>query len=316
MINSNIADHILKTVKIQDLFGQKNFKQIDIEYHPHSKSLWTYMKPKGVNCFNVDLLKEIRLNDEELETNGGLYLHEGELKPVDYYVVASRMQGVFNYGGDLALFSQLIKDRNRTGLLEYAKLCVDCVYSRATNYLSPLITISLVQGEALGGGFETALSSNIIIAERSARMGLPEIIFNLFPGMGAYSFLARRVGSRMAEEMISSGNIYAAPELLAMGVVDILAEDGEGEKAVMDYIKQQSRKVNGLRAMYECRRHFNPVSYKEMMDITEIWVNAALKMSDKDIQIMSRIVKSQIRQNETKKEMQTDNTHQAELIAA
>ena len=53
-----------------------------------------------------------------------------------------------------------------------------------------------------------------------------------------------------------------------------------------------------------------------MMDITEIWVNAALKMSDKDIQIMSRIVKSQIRQNETKKEMQTDNTHQAELIAA
>jgi DSF synthase len=68
--------------------------------------------------------------------------------------------------------------------------------------------------------------------------------------------------------------------------------------------------------MYECRRHFNPVSYKEMMDITEIWVNAALKMSDKDIQIMSRIVKSQIRQNETKKEMQTDNTHQAELIAA
>jgi hypothetical protein len=78
MINSNIADHILKTVKIQDLFGQKNFKQIDVEYHPDSKSLWTYMKPKGVNCFNVDLLKEIRINDEELETNGGLYLHEGE----------------------------------------------------------------------------------------------------------------------------------------------------------------------------------------------------------------------------------------------
>lgn len=316
MINSNITDHILKAVKIQDLFGQKNYKQIDVEYHPSSKTLWTYMKPLGVNCFNIELLKEIRINDEELETNGGLFLQEGELKPVDYYVVASRTQGVFNYGGDLALFSQLIQDRNRAGLLEYAKLCVDCVYSRAVNYLSPLITISLIQGEALGGGFETALSSNIIIAERSARMGLPEIIFNLFPGMGAYSFLARRVGAKMAEEMISSGNIYSAQELHTMGVVDMLAEDGEGENAVSDYIKQQSRKVNGLRAMYECRRHFNPVLYNEMMNITEIWVNAALKMRDKDIQIMNRIVRSQIRQNEMKRDTQTDDSHNAELIAA
>lgn len=274
------------------------------------------MKPLGIHCFNTDLLKEIRINDEELETNGGLFLHEGELKTVDYYVVASRTQGVFNYGGDLALFSELIKERNRTGLLEYAKLCVDCVYSRAVNYLSPLITISLVQGEALGGGFETALSSNVIIAERSARMGLPEIIFNLFPGMGAYSFLARRVGPRIAEEMIASGNIYTAKDLHTMGVVDILAEDGEGEKAVSDFIKQQGRRANGLRAMYECRRHFNPISYKEMMDITEIWVNAALKLSDKDIQIMNRIVRSQIRQNETKTDLHLNTTQATELIAA
>lgn len=316
MINSKITEQILRAVKIQELFGQKNFTQIEVEYSPATKTLWTYMKPHGIHCFNVDLLKEIRLNDEELEANGGLFLYEGELQPVDYYVVASRTAGVFNYGGDLALFSQLIKDRNRTGLLEYAKLCVDCVYSRAVNYLSPLITISLVQGEALGGGFETALSSNIIIAERSARMGLPEIIFNLFPGMGAYSFLARRVGPRLAEEMIASGNIYNAEDLHTMGVVDILADDGEGEQAVSDFIKQQGRRVNGLRAMYECRRHFNPVSYKEMMDITEIWVNAALKLSDKDIQIMNRIVRSQIRHTETKTDHQPKQNQVTELIAA
>jgi DSF synthase len=316
MINSKITDQILRTVKIQELFGQKNFTQIELEYSPATKTLWNFMKPRGIHCFNIDLLKEIRLNDEELETNGGLFLHNGELQPVDYYVVASKTPGVFNYGGDLALFSQLIKERNRSGLLEYAKLCVDCVYSRAVNYLSPLITISLVQGDALGGGFETALSSNVIIAEHSARMGLPEIIFNLFPGMGAYSFLARRVGPRIAEEMISSGNIYGAEELHAMGVVDILAEDGEGEQAVSDFIKQHGRRVNGLRAMYECRRHFNPLSYKEMMDITEIWVNAALKLSDKDIHIMNRIVRSQIRQNEMKADSHSSQHLASELIAA
>jgi DSF synthase len=68
--------------------------------------------------------------------------------------------------------------------------------------------------------------------------------------------------------------------------------------------------------MYECRRHFNPLSYKEMMDITEIWVNAALKLSDKDIHIMNRIVRSQIRQNEMKADTHNSQQLTTELIAA
>ena len=59
----------------------------------------------------------------------------------------------------------------------------------------PLITIALVQGEALGGGFESILSFDVVIAERDARFGLPEAMFGLFPGMGAHSFLSRRLGS-------------------------------------------------------------------------------------------------------------------------
>ena len=51
-----------------------------------------------------------------------------------------------------------------------------------------------MQGECLGGGFEAALSSDVIVAEKSARFGFPEILFNLFPGMGAYSFLERKIG--------------------------------------------------------------------------------------------------------------------------
>ena len=97
---------------------------------------------------------------------------------------------------------------------------------------SSMTTISLIQGEALGGGFESALSSNVIIAERRARMGFPEILFNLFPGMGAYSLLSRRLGMKRAEDMIFSGRIYTAEELHEMGVVDLLVEDGTGETAV------------------------------------------------------------------------------------
>lgn len=278
--------------------SRRQYRQIDVEYNPTIKILSTYLKPIGPNCFNIDMLEELRHNDSELEKNKGQFYFNDKFCPVDYHVVASRNPSVFNFGGDLALFILSIKSMDKEGLLRYAKLCVDCIYSRIVNYNSSVITISLVQGDALGGGFETALSSNLIVAEESARMGLPEIIFNLFPGMGAYSLLSRRVGSRLAEEMISSGNIYQADELHKMGVVDILVPDGEGTKAISDLAKQQGKRLNGLRAMYECRRHYQPILYKELMDITAVWVDAALRLTDKDLQMMSRLVRSQMRREE------------------
>src|SRR5437879_6096232 len=120
---------------------------------------------------------------------------------------------------------------------------------------------------ALGGGFEPALSSNVIVAERRSRMGLPEILFNLFPGNGAYSLLARRVGMKRAEEMILSGRVYTAEEMHKAGVVDVLAEDGTGEAAVRDYIRRNERRRNGVQAVFSCRQHFQPVSYEDLPNI-------------------------------------------------
>src|SRR3712207_4090014 len=100
----------------------------------------------------------------------------------------------------------------------------------------PVITVALVQGDALGGGFECALAHDLIVAERSAKFGLPEVLFNLFPGMGAYSFLSRRIGRQAAERMILSGRVHTAEELHEMGLVDVLAPDGEGEEAVLDFV--------------------------------------------------------------------------------
>ena len=81
-----------------------------------------------------------------------------------------------------------------------------------------------MQGDALGGGFECALASDLIVAEERAQLGFPEILFNLFPGMGAYSLLSRRVGMKGAEKMILSARLYTAEELHELGVVDLLVE--------------------------------------------------------------------------------------------
>ena len=115
--------------------------------------------------------------------------------PVRFLVLASRAPGVWNLGADLKLFAELIRSRDRANLWRYAHSCCGFAFANATGlgFDLPVVSVALIQGDALGAGFELALSSNLIVAERSAKFGLPEILFNLFPGMGAVSFLSRRI---------------------------------------------------------------------------------------------------------------------------
>jgi len=277
---------------IEGMF-RRQYRQIEVRFDPEHATAWTYLKPSGAPCFNLGMLEELRAHDNAIESCGGRVLYKGDLHQIHYYVGASRTEGIFSLGGNLENLVQLIKSGDRDMLMHYAKLCVDNMYQRLCGYGAPITTISLVQGEALGGGFETALSSNVIVAERRSRMGLPEILFNLFPGNGAYSLLARRVGVRRAEEMILSGRVYTAEEMHAAGVVDVLAEDGTGEAAVQDYIRRNERRRNGLQAVFSCRQHFHPVSYEELLNIANLWVSAALRLEEKDLKLMSRLARSQ-----------------------
>src|SRR3989442_8203523 len=289
---------------IEGMF-KRNYKQIEVRFDPEHAVAWTYMKPSGAPSFNRGMLEELRAHDNAIESCGGRVLYKGDLHQIHYYVGASRTEGIFSLGGNLENLVLLIKSGDRDTLMHYAKLCVDNMYQRICSYGSPMTTISLVQGEALGGGFETALSSNVIVAERRSRMGLPEILFNLFPGNGAYSLLARRVGMKRAEEMILSGRVYTAEEMHAAGVVDGLAEDGTGEAAGRDYIRGNEARRNAMQAMFSCRQHLNPISYDELLNITKIWVDAALRLEDRDLKLMSRLGRSQLKRFQAESSVQT-----------
>lgn len=269
------------------------YSQVSTRFEPEHGISWVMMNPEAVPCFNQVLLDELRQYHESIEYCGGHLWMDGELRQIHYLVLASQVPGVFNLGGQLALFRELIRKGDRQALVHYAKMCINAMASRIRHCDSPLITISLVQGNALGGGFEAALTSDIIIAERSSLMGFPEILFNLFPGMGAYSFVSRKIGPVQAEKMILSGKLYSAEELHAMGLVDVLAEDGEGEAAVYDYVRKQARRSNGYMAVQKAKQRFNPVSYQELMDISTVWVDAALQLNEKDLKVMDRFVRSQ-----------------------
>ena len=117
--------------------------------------------------------------------------------------------------------------------------------------------------------------------------------------MGAYSLLARRLGLRAAEELILSGRVLSAAKLHEMGVVDVLAKDGDGETVVREWIAKSWKRRNGLQAVMRARQLVHPITRDELDAVAEVWVDAALRVEDKDLKMMSRIVRSQMRRMES-----------------
>ena len=254
-------------------------------------ALWCFMRPKGPPSFTPSLLRELialRHTIHDQAAQSGLR----------YFVGASRLPGIYNLGGDLQHFVAMIRTQDRDGLRTYAVDCCDVAFHMAMGFNTPVLTIGLVQGDALGGGFEGAMSFNILVAERSARLGLPEVLFNLFPGMGSMSFLSRKIGFGRAERMILSGKIYTAEELYEMGIVDILANDGEGEAEVRKFIAGGEARYRLHKSLVQARQRVSPLTFEELCDITDIWVDAAMQLSETDLRRMERLALAQRRRVE------------------
>ena len=267
--------------------------QLTARFDTEHNAMWSRWHPAPRPCFNPRLLRDIRTYYDMLKHSEGNLSDGVQEYSIDYVVLASGMPGVFNLGGDLDLFRSLIEKRDRAGLSIYGRACVDVLHRNYLAHDLPATTISLVQGECLGGGFEAALSSDVIIAEQSARFGFPEILFNLFPGMGAYSFLYRRVGEKRGEEILTSGRIYSAEEMRELGVIDRVVGDGQGEKEVAAMIKQRTRSRNGLYGIAAARRRVQRIELSELVDIVEIWVDCALRLNARDLKLMQRLVSRQ-----------------------
>lgn len=269
------------------------YSDLEIRFDATQGVLWTWVNQSDIPCVTNQLLDELLHHHSAIQKCNEQVQIEHKLFDIRYSVMASLTPGVFNLGGQLSLFRQLIDKQDADNLLKYATKCIDVIYPRMCDFNSSITTITLLQGDALGGGLEAALASDVIVAERQCQLGFPEILFNLFPGMGAYSLVARKVGTQQAEKMMLSGKIYSAEELYEMGLVDVLAEKGEGVRIVSDFIRKQERRSNGFQAIQQVRRRFNPITYQELIDITTIWVKAALKLTEKDLKVMDRLVRSQ-----------------------
>ena len=275
--------------------SQFRYEQLEPHFEPEMGVLWAIMSPTARPSFGSKLLLELRAFIEGIIQSRGRQIHQGQVYPINYAILASKVPGIFNLGGDLTLFRSAILNQDRAQLEKYASMCVEDLYPWNRNFDLPITTISLVQGTALGGGFEAALASSIVIAEESCKMGFPEVLFNLFPGMGAYSFLQRKVGRRITEEIILSGNTYTARQLYDWGIVDVITADGTGEAAVANFVRKHGRGSNGRRAFERLRRDFEAVTKEELVHITGVWVEAAMRLTERDLKMMDRLIRAQER---------------------
>lgn len=271
------------------MFINNNLRiKIDEEY----KILWVGIDLQDKLCYSISFLDNLTHVKE-------LIVYMIKKENIKYVVAYSLNKGVWNLGGDLEFFVSCIKNKNIKSLQEYAYKCIDLVYNYNNNYELDVFSTCVVQGNAFGGGFESALSGNFVIAEESAKFSFPEVIFGTFPGMGAYSFLTKKVGFNKANEIINSNKTYTATEIYNLGIINEVCENGFGIERMSSLIK------NGDLEKYITNPFMNicgKVSKQELIDVVDVWLGKAFSLTEENMNRMLKLANFQRRKVQQLKE--------------
>jgi DSF synthase len=243
--------------------------------------------------FSPELLHDVFELNSAIHTNGVTWVANGAKQPIHYVVLQSAHPDYFSLGGDLAYFRECIRKRDHKALRDYSMLCVDMIFQWSSTLSQHATTIALVQGRALGGGFETALASDFIVAEEHSEFGFPEILFGLFPCTGAMSLLCQRVSPHQAERMMSDGKIYSAAELKALGIVDEICPRGQGAVAVERLIAAHAKHRTARLMMQRGRHRLSPLNYMELQTVVGEWVEAAMGLSEDNLRVLDMLIQMQ-----------------------
>jgi len=283
------------------------YKYIRLQWNDELRALRLRTCVKPIQCYSLAAMTELQRVFSDISENPGMVRH---------YVMTSDVPGVFNFGGDLSLFVLLIRARDIESLRMYGRRCVDLVWWMENASMLGVHTTVLVQGDTLGGGLESVMPFHKVIFERSAQAGFPEVLFNLFPGMGAWNFTIRKAGFSVANEMILSGKLYTADQLYRRHLVDVVIDDGEGEDAVEAVMRTVNPRLRGTLAALEARRRAAPITYESLMEIVNQWTESAMNLTDRDLRLMERLARAQARKAGGAAEGAVDEVKRIELDTA
>lgn len=299
-------NRLAPAVGVPGLLGRA-YKTIRLEWTSEYSLLRVRTCVRPIQCYSLAAMGELRQVFDDISANPGLVRH---------FVMTSDVPRVYNFGGDLALFVLLVRARDLESLKLYARLCVDLMWRVEGAADLGVHTTVLSQGDTLGGGLESVLPFHRVIFERSAQAGFPEVLFNLFPGMGGWDFTVRRAGFAVANEMILSGRLYAAEELYDRGLVDVVVDDGEGENALEQVVREVDPRLRGTLAALRARRLAAPVRLETLLDIVDLWTSTALTLTDRDLRLMERLARAQARKAGGAEEGAVEEIKRIELATA
>ena len=175
----------------------------------------TINRPDKLNAMNVDVAKQLITSFEEI----------GKDEAVRAVILTGQGSKAFSAGADIAYMSGITPDES----VLYAQLG-----QQVTNTIeqTPQPVIAAVNGFALGGGCEVALSCDIRIASENARMGQPEVTIGIPPGWGGTQRLMRIVGIANAKDLVYTGRMVKADEAMRIGLVNrVVPQDSLMEEA-------------------------------------------------------------------------------------
>ena len=180
----------------------------------------TIDRPKALNALNPDVLKELYEVMDGLDNNAS----------VRAVIVTGAGEKAFVAGADIAQMSALTKAEGEA----FGKLGNDVFRKLET---LPVPTIAAINGFALGGGCELAMSCDIRLASETAVFGQPEVGLGITPGFSGTQRLPRRVGVAKAKELLFSGRMITAAEAEKIGLVNAVYPAEELMNATMEMAK-------------------------------------------------------------------------------
>jgi len=163
----------------------------------------TINRPKQMNALNTDVLYKLR----------EVLLECGRREDVKVVIITGAGEKSFVAGADIAEMKEMTP-RQGMAFSETGQ----SVFSLIEQLPKPVI--AAVNGYALGGGTEMAISCDIILASEKARFGTPEVNLGVFPGFGGTQRLTRLLGKARAKEIIFSGEMFDATRALAIGLIN------------------------------------------------------------------------------------------------
>jgi enoyl-CoA hydratase len=240
-----------------------------------------------------DGIIELALHREPLNEISSLTLEELEkfvaalasLSPEAHALILySSLKSGFCAGADLRELYQWIQQYGQTEVANHAREYLERIHA-VMNALdaSPLTTIAAVHGVTFGGGFELALTCDLIIADKMARFCFPELRLGLIPGYGGIPRLKRDLGNAVVRDLLLTGRSFNATKAQQIGLASQVVAEGEALRAARVTATQMSKFDRTTAAV--AKRFIKPIPHQELQREIDIFceliarptVQAALK---------------------------------------